>query len=251
MKAIADLHTHTNASKHAHSTLMELCSYANKIGLKALAVTDHGPAIPDGMHEWRFVSYTIFVPRMIEDVFLIRGAEANILQPDGRLDVPNHILKKLDMVIASLHNETCLERDPKKITEILLDVIENPLVDILGHLGTPTFDFEHETVIKKAKKYDKVIEVNNNSFYSRKGSKENCEDIAKLCMKYEVPISVNSDAHFAYNVGDLGIAMEMLEKINFPEELIINSSMDNLRNYFLKKGKFDMYEEMKKGIQRA
>lgn len=44
-------------------------------------------------------------------------------------------------------------------------------------------------------------------------------------MKYEVPISVDSDSHICYRVGHVEGALEMLEEIGFPEELIINSSV--------------------------
>lgn len=57
-----------------------------------------------------------------------------------------------------------------------------------------------------------------------------------LCMKYEVPISVDSDSHICYRVGHVEGALEMLEEIGFPEELIINSSVERLNNYFKGRG---------------
>ena len=50
MKIIADTHTHTIASTHAYSTLLENVGYAKKAGLRAIAITDHGPAMPDAPH---------------------------------------------------------------------------------------------------------------------------------------------------------------------------------------------------------
>ena len=70
----------------------------------------------------------------------------------------------------------------------------------------------------------------------RAGSKKNCADIARMCMKYEVPIVVDSDSHICFRVGHVEGALEMLEEIGFPEELIINSSMARLDAYFKGRG---------------
>ena len=52
MKLVADLHLHTIASGHAYSTIEEYVARAKKIGLKAIAITDHGPAMPGGPHQY-------------------------------------------------------------------------------------------------------------------------------------------------------------------------------------------------------
>lgn len=246
MNIVADLHTHTSVSHHAYSTIVEMCKGAKKAGHIALGTTDHGPALQDGAHQWHFQSLEMFIPRILEGVYVLRGAEANILQPDGRLDIPDHVLDTLDYVVASIHNETFLERDPDRITEIMLKVLENPRIDILGHLGAPIFKFDYETLISKCNEYDKVVEVNNNSFYARKGSKENCLEIAKLCKKYDVPISVNSDAHFCLGVGKIDRAQGIIEAADFPEELIINASPENLQKYFMRKKGLDILGEIEK-----
>lgn len=235
MNIIADLHTHTCVSQHAHSTLVEMCKGARKAGHVAIGITDHAPAMKDGAMDWHFQSFELNIPRMLEGIFVLRGAEANILQPDGRLDLEDYVLDTLDYVVASIHNETFLERDPFRITEILLETLKNDRIDILGHMGSPIFKFDYEAIISKCNEYDKVVEINNNSFYARKGSKENCYEIAKLCKKYDVPISLNSDSHFYLNVGKVDRASEIVESVNFPKELVINHSLDNLNDYFLRK----------------
>ena len=54
MKIQADLHTHTIASTHAYSTISENCIWAEKYGLKAVAMTDHAMKMPDSPHVWHF-----------------------------------------------------------------------------------------------------------------------------------------------------------------------------------------------------
>ena len=91
-------------------------------------------------------------------------------------------------------------------------------------------------IISRCNDHGKIVEINNASLSIRKGSHDNCMDIARLCMKYEVPISVDSDSHICYRVGHVEGALEMLEEIGFPEELIINSSVERLNNYFKGRG---------------
>ena len=67
-------------------------------------------------------------------------------------------------------------------------------------------------------------------------SRENCTAIARLCKQYEVPIVVDSDSHIEYRVGAVENALTMLEEIDFPEELVINSSRERLDAYFRSRG---------------
>lgn len=46
MVTAVETHYHTIASGHAYSTVLEGVMYAKKYGMKGLAVTDHGPAMP-------------------------------------------------------------------------------------------------------------------------------------------------------------------------------------------------------------
>ena len=47
---------------------------------------------------------------------------------------------------------------------------------------------------------------------------------------------VNSDAHFCTQVGKAEQALRMLEEIDFPEELVINSSRERFEGYLEKCG---------------
>lgn len=78
MKLIADLHTHTIASDHAYSTVTENTAQAEKTGLKFMAVTDHGPQMEDSSHIWHHHNLTA-LPRVINNVFVLRGIEQEIL----------------------------------------------------------------------------------------------------------------------------------------------------------------------------
>ena len=59
----------------------------------------------------------------------------------------------------------------------------------------------------------------------------NCREIALLCKKHGVRVIVNTDSHFATQVGHAGLALKMLDDIGFPEELVVNSSVERFRQY--------------------
>ena len=85
MQIVADLHTHTNVSSHAYSTMSEMIHAAKETGMLAIAITNHGPAMDDGAHQWHFANQNIF-PRVIDGVVVIRGIECYILPRMGAFD---------------------------------------------------------------------------------------------------------------------------------------------------------------------
>ena len=235
MQIIADLHTHTNVSTHAYSSLMEMARGAKNAGMIALGITNHGPSMPDGAHEWHFSNLNI-VPRVLEGVTIIRGIEFNIC-PGGLLDeMEEKSLRPVEFALASFHECCFAPSTVEAHTEALENVLHNPHVNALGHPGNGKYEFEQEYIISKCNEYGKVVEINNNSFAIRKGSAENCTAIARLCKKYEVPIVVDSDSHIEFTIGHVETALNMLEEIEFPEELVINSSVDRLGRYFREHG---------------
>lgn len=224
MKILTDIHTHTIASAHAYSTITENAAQAASIGLEAIAMTDHAPEIPDGAHLWHFMNMKV-LPDRIGGVRVLHGAEVNICDIHGRLDMPQELMEKLDIVISSIHKPCYADLDKPDHTEAYMSTVENPAVDIIGHSGYPDIPYDYETVIRRAGELGKLIEINSNSFTARRASVPNCRIIAEICKRLGVGICVNSDAHFAGMIGDFSHAVQMLEEIGFPEELIIN------RNY--------------------
>lgn len=235
MQIVADLHTHTIASSHAYSSLYEMVCGAKARGLIGIGITDHGPDMKDGPHEWHFSNLDI-IPRQIEGVTVVRGIEFNIC-PGGRLDnMSDKSLEPVEFALASFH-ECCFAPSTRLAhTEALEAVLHDARVNALGHPGNPKFEFDEEYIISHCNDYGKVVEINSNSFAIRRGSRPVCARIAKLCKQYEVPIVVDSDSHIAYTVGKAEDALALLEEIDFPEELVINSSRERLAAYFRSRG---------------
>lgn len=226
MEILVDTHTHTNVSAHAYSTLEENVRHAKEIGLEAIALTNHAPGMPDSPHIWHFVNMSRNVPREINGVKILYGVEADILDSDGTLDVEADVLSMLDIVIASMHRDTFAPANRKAHTQAYINALQNPYVDIIGHSGSPDYEYNADTVLALAKKEGKMIEINNNSHLIRRGSIENCKKIAKKCMELGVYVVVSSDAHFSGNVGNFSEALSMLDEIGFPEELVANTTLE-------------------------
>ncbi len=237
MKYALDVHTHTIASGHAYSTLMENAKAASEKGIKVLGTTEHGITMPHAPHIWYFQNYKV-LPREMYGVTMLYGTEANIIDYDGNLDMDDLTLNKLDIVIGSIHEEVYRVGNIEENTRAFINVIENGKVDIIGHLGNPKVPVDFERVVKAAKENDVLIEVNNSSFTtSRIGSAGNCKEIALLCKENNVKMIINSDAHFCTKIGEFTEAIKMFESIEFPEELIINGKPEDLLIRLKKKGK--------------
>lgn len=232
MRILTDTHCHTVASTHAYSTVKELAEAAAARGMEAIAVTDHAPEIPDAPHIWHFENLWS-IPREIAGVKILFGVEANIIDDAGTIDMPEHLLKRLDVVVASIHNPCFYgEKGRADYSGTYLGVLENPYTDIIGHSGAADYPYAYDDVLLKAKQMHKLIEINSHSFVARRSSIANCRAIAQRCKELEVGIAVNSDAHICFDVGGYTDALAMLREIEFPEELIMNRSLRTLKEYF-------------------
>ncbi len=227
MKLIADLHTHTLFSAHAYNTATEMINQAKKLGLKAIAITDHGPLMPDSGHEWHFMNKGQ-IPKIIDGTIVMYGAEADVVNIDGDLDIGDYYLKNLDWVIASIHKEIIPNLTVEDATKLWINIAKNPYVDMIGHCEQIQHAFDFEKVIPIFAENNKVVEMNVNSAVVRPTGQKNMIEIAKLCKKYNCKIAVNSDAHSIYKLGQTGNIPKMLEEIDFPHRLIVNESYENL-----------------------
>ena len=239
MKYLSDLHTHTIVSGHAYTTLMENINYCSEKGIKILGTSEHAPSMPGAPHYWYFANLKI-LPRFINDVLILKGCEANILDVDGNIDLPEDGMKNLDYIIASFHEPVFAPNKSKEEnTMAVLNVIDRfDKVEILGHLGNPNFELDYETIVKKAKSKDIRIEINNSSLLgsSRVGSDVNCKKIALLCKEYGTKVILSSDAHINTCIGNFSKGIELFKEINMPEELIMNDP-DKLVAHFKNKGR--------------
>jgi putative hydrolase len=233
MKFVLDSHTHTIASGHAYNTIREMVIAAKEKGLELLAITDHGPKMTGAFSEFYFVNFGA-VEKNRFGVELLLGSEVNIMDFDGTVDLNDNILKKLDVVIASLHLP-CIDPGTKEEnTRAYLNAMKNPYVNIIGHPDDSNFPVDFEALVLGAKENNVLLELNNSSLNPdnyRRNTKENDIEMLQLCKKYNVPIVVGSDAHADSAVGEHDLALEVINIVDFPVDLIANCSLKMFKKY--------------------
>ncbi|MDE6890091.1 MAG: phosphatase [Eubacterium sp.] len=227
-----DVHTHTIASGHAYGTLTEMAREASVRGLKILGITEHAHNMPGTCDDLYFVNLRV-VPREMFGIRLMLGAELNIMDYEGTIDLPDWILDRLDIKIASIHGNLYRMGTMEQNTAAVLGAMRNPRVDIIGHPDDGNCPLDYERIVLASKEYHTLLEINNNSLrmQSRKNAKENITTILKLCKKYEVPVVMNSDAHFMVDIANTDHSMALVEEVDFPKELILNYSAEKFETY--------------------
>ena len=231
-----DLHTHTIASGHAYSTLTEMIRAAADQGLELYGCSDHGPTMKGTLGAHYFINFKV-IPRELFGVKIVMGAELNILDPSGSVDLPESTLGKLDYAIASIHPTCYTGKTMEENTAAYLAAIKNPYIQIIGHPDDGRFPADYEALAASAAEHGKLLEINNSSLSPqsfRKNSHENCIAILEQCRRYQTHIIVNSDAHFFCDVGNHVLAMDLLKEVHFPEELVVNTSLSKAVEFFPK-----------------
>lgn len=228
MQFVADLHVHTVASGHAYSTVLENARAAANRKLAMIALTDHGPAMPGGPHKYHFGNQACIPPEMF-GVRVLKGIEANVIDRQGTLDLEDNRLAKLDIVLAGLHTLCAPYGTEAENTEMMINAIKNPWVDVIVHPGNPEYPIDALAVVQAAIQYDVALEINNSSLtVSRRGSKPYCHNIACLAKQFGAKIIVGTDSHFAWSVGDFSAAAKLLADTDISPELVLNTSADRI-----------------------
>lgn len=233
MKYKLDCHMHTIASGHAYSTLKEYIDYAKEIGLELIAVTDHTPEMPGSTHIFYFHNLKI-IPDVINGIRILKGAEVNIMNETGEIDMEEDCQQAMDLIIASVH-PPCFGIDTiEEVTDTYINVMKNPNITIIGHPDDGRYKMDYDRLVKAAKEYNVLLELNNSSLKPtsfRMNSEENYKEMLKYCMQYEVPIIIGSDSHFYATLGDFEYADVLLKEVDFPDELIMNISTEKFLKY--------------------
>ncbi len=228
-----DVHTHTLASGHAFSTLQEMARTAADKGLKLLGITEHTPGIPGTCNLIYFRNLHV-IPRHMYGIDLLLGAEINILDTHGHIDLDEFHLNKLDLRIAGIHS-LCYEPGTREEnTHGLVEVIRNPFIHIISHPGDGTAQLDFEPLVLAAKEHHTLLEINNSSLKPIRHKEEargNNLEILRLCKRYEVPVILGSDAHISFDIANYQYALELVAETEFPEALIMNTSVQQFTDY--------------------
>ena len=129
-----DLHVHTNATDGT-ATLREMVEGARARGYAYVAITDHSRAarVTGGLGpaELRAQARQIQALRSeMKGIAILHGVEVDILD-DGRLDLDDDTLDRLDLVVAAVHSS--LHMKEQEMTARVLRALKNPRVSVLAH----------------------------------------------------------------------------------------------------------------------
>lgn len=230
MKLIADLHMHTKGSDTLFDTLSIMTSIANKNGLRYIACTDHAPITSNKYTSWDFDEWED-IPKKLNEVRILRGVEADILDFKGNLSLGEETLFNLEIVLAALHTYCIKPGTLKEHTEAYEAILCNPYVDILAHPGESFFPYDEEYIMKLAAEQGKGIELNSLSQKNDPKSIQNQMNLIKLSKKYRTMLCVSSDAQKPSSIGEFDTIPATLSKEEIPVELVINSSEDNMEKF--------------------
>src|ERR1700719_4187391 len=192
-----DVHMHT-VETDGRNTIEEMAEAAKARGYQYLAITDHSKnlAFANGLDDTRAVAHIAKIRaagKQIEGITIFAGIEVDILA-DGDLDLPDDVLAQMDIVIASVHS--VFNQEPAKMTDRLLQAVENPNTSIIGHptgriqLRRDAYAFDMHAVLAAAAKHKVAMELN--SYPDRL----DLNDVhLRQAKQHGVKIVINTDSH--------------------------------------------------------
>ena len=142
-------------------------------------------------------------------------------------------MKKLDIRIAGIHL-LCYEHGTvEENTYGMVQAIRHPYIQIISHPGDGTAKLNFEPMVLAAKECGTLLEINNSSLKPARGkvdARSNNLEILRLCKQYEVPVILGSDAHISFDIANYQYIPELLQETEFPEDLIVNRSVEVFMN---------------------
>lgn len=163
-----DLHVHTTYSD-GRATILEMVSRAEALGYEYVCLSDHSASqrVAHGLDLARLGKKIKEIERIRRQrgqarPHILLGTEVDIL-PDGRLDYPDDVLAKFDVVIAAVHAN--FKQTRAEMTQRILRAIENPYVNLIAHPTARLIDkregieFDFERVVLAAKQAGVTLEI--------------------------------------------------------------------------------------------
>ena len=200
-----DLHCHTTYTDGVDS-IEEMARAAKDFGHQYLAITDHSKrvTVAEGLDSdalSRQIEEIDEINEKLDDFTILKGVEVDILE-DGSLDLPDDILKKLDIRVCSIHYKLGLSSE--KQTRRILKAMENPYFNIWGH---PTdreihkrepIELNMDKIMSEASDRNVFMEINSSP------RRLDLNDIhAKMAKERGIKISISTDSHTRDNLKNI------------------------------------------------
>ena len=227
-----DLHAHTTATD-GHNSLREMAEAAKVLGFEYLAITEHSRrlTVAHGLDPVRLAKQVDEIDRLneeLEGITLLKGIEVDILD-DGRLDLPDDLLRRLDLVVGAVHSRFNLSR--ARQTERILKAMDHPHFTLLAH---PTgrlidrrepYDVDMLRIIRKARERGCYLELN-----AHPERLDLLDTHCQMAKEEGVLVSINSDAHSVLDFDHLRLGVGQARRGWLEKDDVLNTrSLEALR----------------------
>lgn len=209
-----DLHVHTRASD-GKSTLEEMVEAAQARGYAYLAISDHSrhATVAHGLDPRRLAAQIDEIDALnarLDGFRVLKSCEVDILK-SGKLDLPDSLLARLDIVTAAVHSDFDLPGEAQ--TARILKAMDNRHVHVIAHPTGRLLDERAgyavalETVIEGAKERGCFLEVNAHP------SRLDLDDVhARAAKDAGVLIAIGSDAHSTVGLANIRFGVDQARR---------------------------------------
>ena len=220
---LADIHTHCIASGHGtQDTITDMARAAARRSLRVLGISDHAPATP-GAADSSYFRNLLLAERNRFGISLLYGAELNILNEKGDVDMEDALIQALDYAFISIHPPIFRAGSVDANTDACIHAMKHPGVRFLGHPDDGRFPVDYERLLSAARANRVYPEINNASLMPdayRTDGRRNSMQILTLCKKMRLPVLLSSDSHGRKHIGDMGMARQLIDELHFPLTLV-------------------------------
>jgi DNA polymerase (family 10) len=209
-----DLHVHTRASD-GKSTLAEIAEAAQAHGYEYVAITDHTrhATVAHGLDPRRLSQQLDEIDRLnerLQGFRLLKSSEVDILA-DGRLDLPDSILKRLDLVVCAVHYR--FDLDARAQTERIVRAMDNRCCNIIAHPTgrlieeRPAYPVDLERLMEAAKARGCFLELNGHP------SRLDLDDIhCRAAKELGLKVAIGTDAHSTIGLGAMRYGVDQARR---------------------------------------
>lgn len=220
-----DLHTHSEWSDGTR-TIRDLALAARARGYEYLCVTDHSQSlgVANGLSPERLARQRLEIEGLADELApfrVLQGVELEV-RGDGSMDLPDVVLAKLDLVVASVHSG--LRQGRERVTSRALAAIRHPLVDILAHPtgrivgGRSGGDFDMDALYTEASRTGTVLEINSDP-----ARLDLRDSHARAAVSHGCTVSIDSDAHSTEGLGNVFYGVAVASRAWIEPDRVLNT----------------------------
>jgi putative hydrolase len=228
-----DCHTHSDWSDGG-SPPREMAQAARHLGHEWIALTDHSPrlTVANGLSAERLAAQLELIGALNDELApfrILTGIEVDILE-DGSLDQREDLLRRLDVVVASVHSQLRMPAGP--MTRRMVTAVRNPHVDVLGHCTgrllsdrsqggrgrRPESVFDPEAVFGACREAGVAVEIN-----CRPERRDPPGRLLRLAAEAGCLFAVDTDAHAPGQLDWLANGTVRAEQAGITADRVINT----------------------------